>query len=61
VLRFRPLKLGGMSFWVLGIVSLFVPQPYRSLVFSLAILLGYLIPGYLLKQNENRRVRVQGS
>lgn len=53
LMRFRPLMLGGMLFWAIGLASFFVWQEYSSLVFSGAIVLGYIIPGLLLKNEEN--------
>ncbi len=49
ILRFRPLMLGGAAFWVFGIVCFLVPKEFQPLVGAAAILVGYLIPGYLLK------------
>ena len=53
LMRFRPLMLGGVLFWIIGLASFFVLREYSSLVFSGAIVLGYIIPGLLLKQEEN--------
>lgn len=52
ILRFKPLLIGGILFWVLGITSFFLPEEYRSLVFSFAILVGYLIPGLMMKYQK---------
>lgn len=61
ILRFSPLVFGGISFWILGCVSVFVPYPDNSLIFSFAILTGYLVPGYLLRKQEKQKFSVQGS
>lgn len=61
ILRFAPLVFGGISFWVLGIVTVFVSYPNSLLIFSFAILMGYLIPGYLLRRHEKQKFSVQGS
>lgn len=53
MMRFRPLMLGGVLFWVTGALLFFTLQPYSSLVFSGAIVLGYIVPGFMLKQEEN--------
>lgn len=53
LMRFRPLMLGGILFWIIGLASFFVLQEYSSLVFSGAIVLGYIVPGLLLKTEEN--------
>ena len=52
MLRFNPLIIGGILFWAIGIASFFVPIQYSSLFYSAAILVGYLVPGYLLKSAE---------
>lgn len=49
ILRFRPLMVGGVVFWVLGILSLYFLEEYRSLIFSFSVLLGYLVPGLMMK------------
>lgn len=49
VLRFRPLKIGGIGFWVLGFVSLTLFSDYSSLIFALSMVQGYLVPGFLMR------------
>lgn len=56
IMRFKPLMIGGIIFWIIGLASFFVLEEYRSLVFSFAILCGYVIPGLMLKRAENDRV-----
>ncbi|MBD81161.1 MAG: hypothetical protein CL840_19745 [Crocinitomicaceae bacterium] len=53
IAKFNPLKVGGIVFWVAGILSFFVAKEFTGLVFSGAIFLGYLIPGYLLYKQES--------
>ncbi len=53
LIRFRPLMFGGVVFWAFGILSFFYLHEYSSLVFAGAIILGYLIPGILLRRHEN--------
>lgn len=53
ILRFRPLMIGGVLFWVFGLLSLFVWPEHGALLFGLALLLGYIIPGILLKRQED--------
>ncbi len=48
-IKFRPLIIGGMSFFIFSLASTFVTNEYLALVVSAAIICGYLIPGYLLK------------
>ena len=49
VIKFRPLIIGGMSFFIFSIATTFVTTEYLALVVSAALICGYLIPGYLLK------------
>jgi hypothetical protein len=49
MIRFRPLMWGGVALWIFAIVCFLVPAPYQFLVGSLAVVAGYLIPGYWLK------------
>lgn len=53
LMRFRPLILGGVLFWVLGAVSYFTPISVNVWLFIAAIFFGYLVPGYLLKRQED--------
>lgn len=53
ILRFRPLMAGGVLFWVFGLLALFVWPEHGALLFGLALLLGYIIPGILLKRQED--------
>jgi hypothetical protein len=49
LIKFRPLIIGGISFFVFSITSTFLLNEYAALIVSAAIICGYLIPGYLLK------------
>ena len=49
VIKFRPLIIGGMSFFVFSVAATFITNEYIALVVSAALICGYLIPGYLLK------------
>ncbi|MBK9286704.1 MAG: hypothetical protein IPN38_03230 [Flavobacteriales bacterium] len=53
LIRFRPLMVGGVLFWVIGLASLFVLHEFSSLVFAFAIVVGYIVPGILLKRKED--------
>ncbi|HTF18677.1 MAG TPA: hypothetical protein VK658_11420 [Chryseolinea sp.] len=52
ILKFRPLILGGILFWVSGVASFLVPRELQPLIGAVAIACCYLVPGYMLK---NRR------
>jgi hypothetical protein len=48
-LKFRPLIIGGIVNWLLGITAFFFAFEIQLLILALAVLLGYIIPGHLLK------------
>ncbi len=56
VMRFTPLKLGGIACWILAIASTFVSPVYYLLFIALAVFIAWIIPGYLLRKkfkNQN--------
>jgi hypothetical protein len=59
VLQFRPLIFGGILFLLFSVLSVFVVDDYKPLVHGLAIVTGYLIPGYLLKYSKIENPHVQ--
>lgn len=52
MVKSNSLRLGGIAFWLSGIIAFYIPQEYTGLLFSLAILLGYVWPGIILKKSE---------
>jgi hypothetical protein len=50
IIRFKPLILGGISFWVFALIAYFAGPSLGQLAVPVAMLTGYLIPGYLLKK-----------
>lgn len=53
LMRFKPLIFGGLLFWVLGALSYFVEPQMIAWLYIGAMLFGYVIPGYLLKRQED--------
>ena len=53
IIRFKPLIVGGVTFWVLALAAHFGGPDISSLAVPVAMLTGYLIPGYLLKRSNN--------
>ena len=49
LIKYRPLIIGGMTFFIFSLAATFVSNEYISLIVFVAIICGYLIPGYLLK------------
>ncbi len=52
ILQFKPLMFGGITNWILSIVAFFNPFETQLLILALAVLLGYIIPGYLLGRRQ---------
>ncbi len=52
ILKFRPLQIGGVFFWIVSILCFLLPMNYQPLAGAVAIIGGYLIPGYMLKSNK---------
>jgi len=52
VLEFRPLILGGIIFFAAAIASVYTADEYKVLLQGVSMILGYLIPGYLLKSSS---------
>ena len=52
MLRFKPLLYGGVLFWAFGVLSFLSPMESQFLLAAIAVTLGYLVPGYLLKKSE---------
>lgn len=55
VVRFTPFILGGIIFFVAALVSTYFLYEYSLLVCAGAIILGYIIPGYLLKKSKSNQ------
>ncbi|MCH8330997.1 MAG: hypothetical protein IH946_06405 [Bacteroidetes bacterium] len=53
-IKFKPLIYGGILFWLFGIMAFTLLPQYSSLIFSLAIMGGYVIPGHLLNTQEKK-------
>jgi hypothetical protein len=54
-LQFKPLMYGGVFCWVCAIAGFEIQNVHQLLILSLAVLGGYIIPGYLLKMNNNKK------
>jgi hypothetical protein len=54
ILRFRPLKIGGISCWFLSAIAIFLRYDYQLLLISAAMLVAWIIPGYLLRARSHK-------
>ena len=49
ILKFKPLIWGGVSMWILALAAHFGGETISSLAVPVAVITGYLIPGYILR------------
>lgn len=49
IVRFKPLIVGGIIFWFLGVINFLLPFEYQNIISVVAFVVGYLVPGYMLK------------
>ncbi len=50
IIRFRPVYLGGIVYWIAALACVYAPYQYQLLINAAAALLGSIVPGYLLKR-----------
>jgi hypothetical protein len=50
IIRFRPVIIGGIVYWIAALICIYTPYPYQLLLNAGAALLGSVLPGYLLKR-----------
>jgi hypothetical protein len=61
ILRFRPLIVGGIGCWVLSIVAMLIENyDYQFLLIPLAMIIAWIIPGYLLRAKYKLQSQNQG-
>ena len=56
ILKYRPLIIGGIAAWVISIFAFLNQNEYQLLLMAAAIIIAYLIPGYMLKSRSNGHV-----
>jgi hypothetical protein len=49
ILRFKSLKIGGIICWCLAFAAAYIPLEYQLLLIAAAVVLAWIIPGYLLR------------
>ncbi len=54
ILQFSFLKWAGLSCLLIMIGSVFTDYQYQLLMMALAVLIAYIIPGHILKKQENK-------
>jgi uncharacterized membrane protein len=53
IIRFKPLIIGGVLYWIVAVASHFSDPSLAPFGMPLAVITGYLIPGYMLKYRLN--------
>lgn len=56
VIKFKPLVYGGIVLWVFGTICFLLPGEIQLLVTAVALIIGYLVPGYMLKNKAKNNV-----
>jgi hypothetical protein len=54
VLNFKPLFWGAIGCWTLAVIYPFVPYDYNILLLAVAMLIAWIIPGYILKNRHKK-------
>lgn len=52
LLRFQPIVIGSVILWSAAVIESQLALDYHYLISGIAIVLGYIVPGYLLKRCE---------
>jgi hypothetical protein len=52
MLKYRPVMYGAFILWAAAVIEWQLPLEHHYLVSGIAVTIGYLIPGYLLKRSE---------
>lgn len=60
ILRFKPLIFGGLSCWSLALISAFIPAHYHLLLIGAAMILAWIVPGYLLQSKFKTQTQYYG-
>jgi hypothetical protein len=59
-LRFRPFIYGGIANWLLACIAIYTDFDVQLLLLALAVLLGYIIPGHMLRNHyKNQSGRIE--
>ena len=56
ILKFKPLIIGGLIAWGIAVVSFFIQSEIQLLLIAAAIVVAYLVPGYMLKYRNDSHV-----
>lgn len=54
MMKFRPLQIGGALFFGFSIFAFQVNEPLQMLLMAVSVLIGYLIPGYIMRRKAHQ-------
>jgi hypothetical protein len=54
ILKFKPLMFGGIIFWIVTVLSIYLDHKISDLLVAVSVLLGYIIPGYMLRSSQKK-------
>ncbi len=54
VMRFLPLRVGGVFCWGLSVIAIYIGPLYALLLLGAAVIAAWIIPGYLLRRKYNQ-------
>ncbi len=57
ILRFKPLIAGGICCWILSVLATFTSFQYQTLLIGAAMIVAWIIPGYLLKWRFTKQMQ----
>jgi hypothetical protein len=57
ILRFRPLMIGGIGCWILALTAGLVYYDFQLLFVSGAVIIAWIIPGYLLRSKYRESLK----
>lgn len=57
ILRSNILIIGAVVFWVIGTASFFIPSIFTPLALSGALMFGWVIPGHVLRRQEQKEMQ----
>ena len=55
VMRFLPLRVGGVFCWGLSVIAIYIGPLYALLLLGAAVIAAWIIPGYLLRRKYNQQ------
>jgi hypothetical protein len=56
LLKFRPLIAGGIGCWLLSVLSVYILPEYQLLLISTAMIIAWIVPGYLLRAKYKKQL-----